>query len=440
MHRALNMRSNLLRDCLRGKVGLYPIDFDHALWDIHPWCAAQTVRRSSPRPHTAFVLNSNPSFSTRREPHRLSGRYQSELRNHLRGRPHKTTRQAGSLGKNAISQGLGTLDLAHMHGLALLALMPANCSTTARKKTVKRAGIFFLDALAPIEKTRRAAVENIDELKRSNVSLRRRTIQLTAANQNLKIQVAQREAAERALRQSERNYRVLLTGARRMQHRLRHLSHQVLSAQEKERKEISRELHDEIVQTLTGINVQLASLKIESGVSKESFSKHISYTQRLVEKSVDIVHRFARDLRPTLLDDLGLIPALHAFMKGFTKRTGLQVGFTAFSGVERLSNDKRTVLYRVAQAALVNIGQHAKASTVSVTIKDLEDAVRMEIRDDGKSFNVARVLDSRKNKRLGLIGMRERVEMVGGVFRVDSAPGLGTTVSATVPYKRGKIK
>jgi hypothetical protein len=91
-----------------------------------------------------------------------------------------------------------------------------------------------------------------------------------------------------------------------------------LSAQEEERKEISRELHDEIVQTLTGINVQLASLKIESGVSKKSFSKHISYTQRLVEKSVDIVHQFARDLRPTLLDDLGLIPALHAYLKAFT--------------------------------------------------------------------------------------------------------------------------
>ena len=155
---------------------------------------------------------------------------------------------------------------------------------------------------------------------------------------------------------------------------------------------------------------------------------------------MDIVHRFARNLRPTLLDDLGLIPALHAFMKGFTKRTGLHGGFTAFSGVEQLSNDKRTVLYRVAQAALINISQHARASTVSVDIKNLGHAVHMEIRDDGKSFNITRVLDSRTNKRLGLIGMREGVEMVGGVFHVESAPGRGTTVSATLPFKRGKIK
>jgi two-component system sensor histidine kinase DegS len=223
-----------------------------------------------------------------------------------------------------------------------------------------------------------------------------------------------------------------------MQKKLRQLTHQIILAQEEERKEISRELHDEIVQTLTGINVQLASLKIESGVSKQSFSKHITYTQRLVEKSVDIVHQFARDLRPTLLDDLGLIPALHAYMKTFTKRTGVQVSFSTFSGIEQLSNDERTVLYRVAQAALINISQHAEATKVTVVIKQIPNAINMEIKDDGKSFDVAHVLDSRRNKRLGLIGMRERVEMIGGTFNVTSAPGSGTTVSARIPFKHNK--
>ncbi len=212
----------------------------------------------------------------------------------------------------------------------------------------------------------------------------------------------------------------------------------MLSAQEEERKEISRELHDEIVQTLTGINVQLATLKIESGVNETSFSKHISYTQRLVEKSVNIVHQFARNLRPTLLDDLGLIPALQAYLKVFTERTGLLVRFTVFAGVEKLNNDKRTVLFRVAQAALINTERHAGANSVSVTIKDLPQMVLMEIHDDGKSFDVAHVMDSRRNKRLGLIGMRERVEMVGGNFEVISKPGYGTTVSVRIPFKRTK--
>ena len=107
-----------------------------------------------------------------------------------------------------------------------------------------------------------------------------------------------------------------------MQEQLRLLSRQLLSAQEEERKRISRELHDVIAQTLTGINVRLATLKKEATLNTKGLERNIARTQRLVEKSVDIVHRFARELRPTVLDDLGLIPALHSFMKNFTRRDG----------------------------------------------------------------------------------------------------------------------
>ncbi len=368
----------------------------------------------------------------------MSRRYQSELRNHLRNGSRPFSRRAEGLGKRALSEGLGTLDLANIHGQALLALTSGNASAAARDNAVKRAGVFFLDVLSPLEKTSRAMVEYVTRLKETNKSLKERSTELIAANRSLKKEVVQRKQAEQALRRSEQNQRNMLGEARRMQRRLRHLSHQVLSAQEAERKEISRELHDEIVQTLTGINVQLASLKIESGVSKESFSKNITYTQQLVEESVNIVHRFARDLRPTLLDDLGLIPALHAFMKIFIERTGIQVRFTTFAGVEKLSNDKRTVLYRVAQAALNNIAQHAEATKASVAIKELPSTVLMEIKDDGVSFDVEHVLDSRRNKRLGLIGMRERTEMVGGTFKVESKLGHGTTISAMLPFKHSE--
>jgi signal transduction histidine kinase len=364
--------------------------------------------------------------------------YKAELNNHLDGRSRVSTARAEAVGRRAMSEGMETLDLANIHGQALGDLMPAYASAAVMAKTAKRAGFFFLDVLTPIERTHRAMTENVVELRQAVKSLQLRTDELTAANQRLSREVAQRKSAEESLRKSELHHRLLLKESRQMQLRLRRLSHQVLSAQEEERKEISRELHDEIVQTLTGINVQLASLKIESGVSKEKFSKHISYTQRLVEKSVDIVHQFARDLRPTLLDDLGLIPALQAYLKGFTERTGMHVQFTVFAGVEKLSNDKRTVLFRVAQAALVNTAQHAQATSVSVHIKDMPQAVLMEIHDDGKSFDVAHVLDSTRNRRLGLIGMRERVEMVGGSFDVRSAPGKGTTISARIPFKRIK--
>ncbi|HKI70283.1 MAG TPA: sensor histidine kinase, partial [Verrucomicrobiae bacterium] len=166
----------------------------------------------------------------------------------------------------------------------------------------------------------------------------------------------------------------------------------------------------------------------------------IARTQRLVEKSVDVVHRFAREFRPTMLDDLGLIPALHAFMKEFTKRTGIHIRFTTFSSgrIKHLNNATRTVFYRVAQEALTNVARHAHASVVDVNFEKLPNAIRLTIKNDGKSFQPQRVMNSKKNSRLGLLGMRERLEMVGGSFSVKSAPGKGTTVQAQIPL--GKVR
>ena len=209
-----------------------------------------------------------------------------------------------------------------------------------------------------------------------------------------------------------------------------------LSAQEEERKMISRELHDQIAQTLTGINVRLASLKTESTLNTKGLQKKISSTQRLVEKSVDIVHRFARELRPTVLDDLGLVAALHAFIKEFTKRTGVPIQFTAFTSrrAKQLDNATRTVFYRVAQEALTNVATHARATRVEVSIQKLSNSIRMTINDNGKAFEVGRVLSAKRHKRLGLLGMRERVEMVGGTFSITSTPGQGTSIRAEIPF------
>jgi signal transduction histidine kinase len=225
-----------------------------------------------------------------------------------------------------------------------------------------------------------------------------------------------------------------------MQEELRLLSRQLLSAQEEERKMISRELHDQIAQTLTGINVRLASLKTESTLNNKGLQKKISSTQRLVEKSVDIVHRFARELRPTVLDDLGLIPALHSFMKSFATRTGVRTSLTAFAAVEQLATAKRTVLFRVAQEALTNVARHAHASRVEVSIQKLSDCICMRIKDDGKSFQVQRVLLAQGSKHLGLLGMRERLEMVGGRFDVESVAGTGTTIQAQIPPDNARAR
>jgi signal transduction histidine kinase len=224
-----------------------------------------------------------------------------------------------------------------------------------------------------------------------------------------------------------------------MQEQLRHLSHQILLAQEEERKHISRELHDDISQILTGINVSLAALKIEATANAGNLKKKISNTQRLVEKSVAAVHRFAHELRPAMLDDLGLVPALIAFMKEFGKRTGLQIRFTssATGEIEQLDNLKRTMLYRVAQEALTNVTKHSQASQAKVSIRVQSDGICMEISDNGKSFDVDHALGARRRGALGILGMRERVELVGGAFSIESAPGKGTAVRVKIPIRSG---
>jgi PAS domain S-box-containing protein len=263
----------------------------------------------------------------------------------------------------------------------------------------------------------------------------RRLEAMADTNRGLNREIARRQTVEKALQKSEQHQNRLLEQSRHMQEQLRHLSHQILHAQEEERKRISRELHDEIAQTLVGINVHLAALTREAADNPRGLQQKIARTQRLVEKSVDIVHLFARELRPAALDDLGVIPALHAFMKEFTKRTGIHIHFTTFTSkrIKQLNNATRTVFYRVAQEALTNVARHAQASRVEVNFEKLPNAICLKIKDNGKSFQAQRVMQSKRNTRLGLIGMRERLEMVGGSFSVESAPGKGTTVRAQIP-------
>jgi signal transduction histidine kinase len=336
--------------------------------------------------------------------------------------------------------GLETLDVARIHERALITLVLPGYSARTRDAMVRRAGKFFAEAITPIEKTHRTVREANVRLNQMIETLHRRSADLADSNRQLKQEIAQRKSAEESFRNSERHYSQLLEQSHLQQGQLRHLSRQLLLAQEEERKRISRELHDEIAQTLTSINVRLAALKTEATHNTKGLQNKISSTQRMVEKSVDIVHRFARDLRPTVLDDVGVIPALHSFMKGFTKQTGIHIHFTTFTSgrIERLTTVTRTVLYRVAQEALTNVGRHAHASRVDVRIQKLPRAVGLTIQDNGRFFQVERALHAKRNRRLGLLGMRERAEMVGGSLRIESAPGQGTTIRVQIPLGNGR--
>lgn len=280
----------------------------------------------------------------------------------------------------------------------------------------------------------RVAVSDITALKLAEeAQCRLNTMDL--ANQALQREIIQRKAVEEDLRQSELQTRLLLEQSHLFQEQLRSLSHRILFVQEEERKRISRELHDEITQTLVSINVHLESLTREAAINPKGLQDKIAKTQMLVANSVDIAHQFAQDLRPPVLDDLGLIPALEASLKRFMRDTGIRVAMKAFSGVEKLDIEKRTALYRVAQEALVNVARHAHASRVDVTINELTNAVHMHIKDNGCAFKVDQILRSAGGLPLGLLGMRERMEMVGGSLSIESTPADGTTIHALIPLE-----
>jgi signal transduction histidine kinase len=258
------------------------------------------------------------------------------------------------------------------------------------------------------------------------------------ANGRLKREIRRRKAAEVTVTRDKVQFHNLKLESQVMQEKLRNLTRQLISAQEEERREISRELHDGIVQRLTTINIELSILTSEIPAGAHAVKARIARIRRLVSSSAKAVHRFARELRPAVLDDLGLIPALEMYSKSLAARKKLRIHLTAFEGVEALGSAKRTVLFRVAQEALTNVARHAHASKVGLSITKIPDAIRMEISDNGKSFHVGAVLMAKSPKRLGLIGMKERLEMVGGRLSIESAPGKGTTVRAEIPLEKEK--
>ncbi len=350
--------------------------------------------------------------------------------------------QAGAkaLGRAALALGFTTLDLAVIHEKTLVGLPALSDRSGTRSVALKRSGAFFTQAIIPLETSQHQDLATRELLRQSNAALRTLTAGLHERNVRLKREVNRRKADERAILRAKEKYRALFRKSQVMQMRLRQLTHQIIMAQEEERREVSRELHDEVVQTLVGINVELAALGRAGPLGLDALKAKIAQTKRLVEHSVDVVHAFARELRPVVLDELGLIPALHVYSKQLAERKKLNIQMTVFGGVEALGADKRTVLFRVAQEALTNVARHAQASVVRLSITEIAGTIRLEVSDNGRSFNVEKTLSTSNPKRLGLTGMKERVEMVGGRLSIESGPTSGTVVRAEIPIGARKLR
>ncbi len=207
---------------------------------------------------------------------------------------------------------------------------------------------------------------------------------------------------------------------------------------EEERRRISRELHDEVGHALTAINVSLACLARDgSSANKRPPAKKIAAVQALIEEAMTKVHDIAYDLRPAMLDDLGILPALRSYIKKYAEQTGLLIRFNGGAEAESLNNEQKTVLFRIAQESLTNIAKHAGATRVSVAIAPAGHYLQMLIKDNGKGFVQDHQRQAPRGKKLGLIGMQERVRMINGRLAIKSTPERGTLIRVRVPLDSG---
>jgi len=222
----------------------------------------------------------------------LSQRYVTALRKHLKQGPQASLQPARGLGRQAVNLGLETLDVAKIHEGALATLKVCG----GRNGSIKLAEIFFTEAVTPIEKTHRAGLKANSHLNRVNKTLDRRAVDLAATNRSLKQSIVRRKSVEKTLKKRVEHSKKLLRESLALQKHLQCLAHRIMAAQEDKRKEISRDLQDEIAQILLGINVRLLSLKTAARGNTANLTKKIASTQRLVEESVQSINRFADEL------------------------------------------------------------------------------------------------------------------------------------------------
>jgi signal transduction histidine kinase len=212
--------------------------------------------------------------------------------------------------------------------------------------------------------------------------------------------------------------------------RMRSLSHRLVEAQESERRHIARELHDEAGQSLASLRFGLRLLEREIDEGGNAAGRVAELMQR-TDAVIDGLHRLAADLRPPSLDPLGLEAALREYSRSAGSKFGLAVRFKArgFTS-ERLPMAVETALYRVVQEAMTNVVRHARATRVDVMAERRGDRVLVMVEDDGVGFEPHQV---QRGEHLGLLGLRERAEALGGTLTLESAPGAGTTVVVEVP-------
>jgi signal transduction histidine kinase len=225
-----------------------------------------------------------------------------------------------------------------------------------------------------------------------------------------------------------RNARVQQHATEKAEQELRRLSQRLVKLQEEERRAISRELHDEVGQMLTGLRMEIGNLERLREAPPEEFHQYVQETRKLLEQALHTVRDLAMGLRPSMLDDLGLEPALKWQVRDFARRSGIAVNLRMPESTESLPESHSTCIYRIVQEALTNCAKHSCAKNIDIYLALQNEWLKLTVRDDGTGFKV-----EDKNGGLGLIGMEERVRELQGKMMIFSQPGSGTMLSVQIP-------
>jgi signal transduction histidine kinase len=227
--------------------------------------------------------------------------------------------------------------------------------------------------------------------------------------------VTERVRAEEALRVSKEELQQLASAAH--------------AAREQEQSRVARELHDELGQGLTALKMTVAWVEQRTGRQDLEMAGKLDRMATLIDHTLEATRRIAGALRPLILDDLGLVPALESVVEGFVDRTGITCDFSAGGELE-LEDARKSAVFRIVQEALTNVARHAKATHVEVRLARRDGTIAIDVRDNGIGFNLP---DDRSRYSRGLLGMRERAYLLGGTFAITSAPGKGTRLEVRIP-------
>ena len=257
-----------------------------------------------------------------------------------------------------------------------------------------------------------------EEIKKLNVELEQRVIERTSqledSNKQLRSEIIERGRIEETLQ--------------RYAEQLKALSHRLAEVQEEERRYMAKELHDEIGQALTGISLSLVSM---AGMPAKETRKRLKEAQSLVSGLLDRVRNMSLTLRPAMLDDFGLLPTLLWHFKRYTAQTSIPIHFRQRCLDTRFRPEIETAVYRIVQEALTNIARHACAAEAEVMTLVEGDMLVVTVEDKGVGFEPEAVIVMKES--VGLSGMRERLALLGGRLKIDSAPGRGTRLRAEIP-------